>query len=115
MKLEELKKLCQDITPGPWKYDWGNWEVEGPPPNRYPICSMTPDNRRAPFHGQAQNHVDSGADGEFIAAARNMLPKLIAVAEAASLTVYAEKKCSEPLYAYGVEQLRVTLAALESE
>lgn len=52
---------------------------------------------------------------EFVVATRKMVPKLIAVAEAASLTVYAEKKCSEPLYAYGVEQLRVTLAALESE
>lgn len=81
MKLEEIRKLIDATTPGPWKYDWGNWEVEGPRPDRYPICAMAPDDRAPPFHGQGLNPVDSGADGEFIAASRYLMPKLLKVLE----------------------------------
>lgn len=82
MKLERLRELCDGATPAPWKYDWGNWEVEGPRPDRYPICAMAPDDRTAPFHNQESNPVDSGDDGEFIAAARNHLPLFIELARA---------------------------------
>ncbi len=87
MKLEEIQKLIEASTPGPWKYDWGNWEVEGPRPDRYAICGMTPDDRAPGFHGQKPNPVDSPADGEFIAASRTLLPKLLKVARAAKAVV----------------------------
>ncbi len=80
MKLEKLLELCNDATPGPWLYDGGNWEVEGPRPDRYTICLMTPDARATGFPDQTPNPVDSGADGELIAAARNLLPKFIRLA-----------------------------------
>lgn len=83
-KLEQLRKLCEAATPGPWKYDWGNWEVEGPRPDRYPICGL---DSSARYHDadQAPNPVGAPADGEFIAAARTALPALLRVAQAAKV------------------------------
>jgi hypothetical protein len=29
-RLKELEALCEKATPGPWKLDYGNWNVEAP-------------------------------------------------------------------------------------
>lgn len=72
MKLEELEKLCAEATPSPWvpavcrtKY----WTGE---PNAARLGEVWDDDGYA-----------SEEDCNFIAAARNMLPKLVAVAKAA--------------------------------
>lgn len=66
MKLSEIRKLCDEATPGPWRYDHGNWAVE-----RYD---------RSDYH---RSEIGKPEDGEFIAAARTLMPKLLAIAEAA--------------------------------
>ncbi len=80
MKLEEIEKLCEEATPGPWKYDYGNWQVEGPRPRRRAICNL---NGLDDVEGNPVNL--NIADTEFIAASRELIPKLIAVAKAAEI------------------------------
>lgn len=105
MKLEEIRAMLAEITPGPWKYDMGNWEVEGPRPERHTICSMTPDDRHSGFgENSPQNPVSSMADGAFIAMARELMPKLLAVAEA------AQKLLGDPRL--DGDELRAALAAV---
>ncbi len=81
--LERLRAVLADGTPAPWKYDLGNWEVEGPRPDRYPICLMDPASRVAAFEGQAANPVSSLADGALICELRNLADTLISELEAA--------------------------------
>lgn len=83
MNIHQLQDLLKEITPGPWKYDMGNWQIEGPMPDRYTICEMSPENRRPSFDGQSLNPVSSFVDGSFIAAAPTFVSLLIAVEKAA--------------------------------
>lgn len=87
--LTRFEKIVKVRTPGEWKYDWGNWEVEGPWPDRYVICAMSPDDRAPGFHGQEPNPVDSGADGEFIALFGAVADEILAVVKAAEDAPYA--------------------------
>lgn len=76
MKLQDLKKLADEATPGPWEAKANsdnsglgrvdNWGKDRPGAWPYEYCP-------GPFK-----------DAAFIAAARTYLPKLIAVAEAAA-------------------------------
>lgn len=93
-KLDRLQELCDEATPAPWKYDWGNWEVEGPRPDRYQICPLDASTRRPSFHGQEPNPVNAPADGELIAAARNVLPLFIALAKAVRAHQERWKNCT---------------------
>lgn len=95
MKLEEIKKLCEASTPAPWHYD-GYDVMEADTP----CIIATP---------------QSDANGLFIAAARDLLPKLLAVAEALQ-SVVAEEGVKESLccYVQGVVLLDA-LAVLEAE
>ncbi len=110
MKIEELEKLCDEATPGPWKYDLGNWSIERPHPNRCGIASMTPDDRE-------WNPVASLVDGVFIVEARTYLPKLLAVAKAALETRPRHCRCETPCYDCSPEQLALSkaLTALEAQ
>lgn len=67
MKLEDLKKLCDEATPGPWGSRMNPWTYRG-----------TVDAK-----GEHVASTTRFEDGDFMAAAREALPKLIAVAEAA--------------------------------
>lgn len=64
-ELEALIECAKKATPGPWKYDWGNWSVEvnnlGAENHRVDVCSLTGLND-AGMPGDPM-------DGEFIAAA----------------------------------------------
>ncbi len=81
-KIERLQELVDGATPAPWKYDWGNWDVEGPRPDRYQICAMDASTRQPSFHDQPPNPVFAATDGELIAAARNVLPLFITLVKA---------------------------------
>lgn len=70
--LTDLESKAKAATPGPWRWDYGNWEVESRNESafRHAICSMTPDDREcAPFHESGFNPIDPMVDAEFIAAA----------------------------------------------
>lgn len=98
-----LRDLLKAASSRPWKYDWGNWEVESAKPDRYPIGMMTPDARRAPFHGQAPNPVDSGTDGELIAGAVNSLEALLDIRDAAEACMAAQAAWDDYENESGVE------------
>jgi hypothetical protein len=72
MKLDELQRLCDQATPGPWD---GN-TLRG-------IIDL----QYAPA-GHCTGMTWLSHDANFIAAARTALPKLIAVAKAAKLIAY---------------------------
>ncbi len=101
MTLDELKALEAAATPGPWEYAHGNvidhWELWNPKTSEYVVQD------------------DSGVeprteDLALIAAARTMLPRLIAVAEAAA---WAQRVGAG--YDDDCDQaLRAALAALEA-
>lgn len=67
MKLPDIRKLCEEATPGPW--EWETSERLYAPGNGYVI----------------DGHADeiTKGDAAFIAASRTLLPKLLKVAEAA--------------------------------
>ena len=70
MKLEEFEKLEQAATPGPWGLDWFKdhranrelWRAEGP---------------------IVTSREQAVADSEFVAAAREMVPRMIKALKAA--------------------------------
>jgi len=72
MKLEDIQKLCDEATPGPWTYD----EVINP--------SITYERKDAVIHeiSDPGNYIYL-EDAKFIAASRELLPKLLAVVKAA--------------------------------
>lgn len=73
--IAEIKERVAAATPGPWKHDWGNWDVEGP--NRENIADISSGYRyQEPdksFHSKADPHDDA----EFIAHARTDIPLLL--------------------------------------
>lgn len=81
-RLEELEKKA---TPGPWRFDNGNDDVEGGGPNRWTVCDISRGDRLGVnVDGEPDpNPTDFRDDGDFIAAIRNTAPALIAVARAA--------------------------------
>lgn len=118
MKLADLKKLCDEATPGPWvTVDDGfhagvgrkqHNEERKARGNKYwahaDVCG-----------GDSHEGYFTGPDADFIAAAREALPKLIAVAEAAR-SVLSEEGVREHFsgFVMGVELLD-RLAALEAD
>lgn len=87
MKLEELKKLCDEATPGPWDFEYGvsmrtAWKLESleKHPNSYETVLWLDGGKNLDLDAET-GRVEQNM--EFIAAARDALPKLIAVAEAA--------------------------------
>jgi hypothetical protein len=105
--LDELKKLEQAATPGPW--EWGDPDRK----DESDIVWFEPFTDGSTGKGFRSDLItrDSGVYGpdiptcEFIIAARNMLPKLLAVADAA-------KKVQAFIY---LKDLEEALAALEAD
>lgn len=77
MNLMELILLAGSRTPGRWKYDMGNWEVEQEE-TRSSICTLRD------LTGIEGNPIAANLnDGIFIAAMANHIDSLLAVALAA--------------------------------
>jgi hypothetical protein len=76
--LEELLKLSDAATPGPWKLDEGNWNVESRHDSvfRAEICGIGWNNRKL-VNEEKANPVHPYSDGEFIAASRSAVPALV--------------------------------------
>jgi hypothetical protein len=92
--LEQLDEAEKNATPGRWKYDWGNWEVEKEE-GRNPVCT-TDNNPASPFPDMPdyQTRLVSGStDGEFIALMRNNIHSLIDIAKAAKTLSQFLKRC----------------------
>lgn len=75
--LEQLKELCEKATPGPWKYDYGNWQVESEHKEFYrnvvaDWCGWDERNEIS-----KNSSIDPINDFEFIAASRTAVPELI--------------------------------------
>lgn len=83
MKLiADLKKLEAETTPGPWYADIGNSQIESANDGdcfRDGVCTFA-HNDRDGINGRI-NPVDRTIDAEFIVAACNATPKLIAAIE----------------------------------
>lgn len=105
MKLSDIRKLIDNAMPGPWEYgNQGVWNMEIDGDGNSP-CSVA--------------EYVSEKDGRLIAASRTLLPKLLAVAEA------AEASCKELLEAHendpyscaahSATKLEAALDALEKE
>jgi hypothetical protein len=65
--LKYLQMLIPDLSEGPWFYDHGNWDVEGPRPERKVIACLNPP-------GDI-NH--NSVDGEFMALCRKLVPEIL--------------------------------------
>ncbi len=108
MTLDELKKLCEEATPGPW---WTSSACVESSQVNVADCFTGLSDRDMP---------EVEANATFIAAAREALPKLIAVAEAARgcLEKPPEGITAEVALSYWHERnrqyLKQALAALES-
>lgn len=87
MTIEEIEKLCNKATPGPWYYDSGNMQVESHRTDLYrlPIVDIASISERREWaeEHEIKDSWDRDDDGDFIAAARILMPKLLAVAKAA--------------------------------
>ncbi len=105
MKLSDIRKLCEAALPGPWKWDY------------YQLVSTTVDPLGTTGDGVVMNMPGTNrpepGDADFIAAARDLLPRLLAVAEAARSVNRQARACvpGGPSFV----DLNEALAALESE
>ncbi len=100
MKLDELKKLCEAATP---EDKWSS-TLESTADGRFEYAT-------GPWHDQSKGNTNfAHNDAQLIAAARTMIPKLIAVAEAA-MWVHCPVEPEVPDWAF---RLSAAVAALES-
>lgn len=110
MTLEEIEKLCEEATPGPWELD------------EYQLFSTTVDPMRINGDGLVMNmpgiNKPNEHDAKFIAASRALIPKLLEVAKAAknlrTITGNTVMQISEIQIDKGI-LLDKALAALEQE
>lgn len=81
-RIEELKKLCAEATPGPWRqevwhnHDEGGWAAVGPH-----IKDTPGDDYYSSEEPGSPSHEKATSDANFIAAARTAVPELIAEVE----------------------------------
>lgn len=77
-RRDEWKRLAEAATEGPWDLDmnkrWGSWKVTAPPSDGHPDYSR-----------KIADSLLTEADAEFIAAAREAVPALIAEVESLSV------------------------------
>lgn len=119
MKLEDIKRVCEEATPGPWattlstdKDDWDYWRVRAAPGDN--ICKLS--------LSFLEPRTDE-RDATFIAIARTVLPQLVAVAEAArsALDCFRTEggtiflRDSGSTFCDRLDSWRNALAALESD
>lgn len=60
--VKRAREIIAGVPKGPWKHDWGNWDVETAWPDRTQLCSVAP--------GHCDAYGKEHVIGEFIAAAR---------------------------------------------
>lgn len=80
-KLDEIEKLLQEITPGPWEWHEGMGEIFGYRP--FTDGSKGKGFRETIVETDGKIYPPKGADREFIVAAPEIVRKLLAVARAA--------------------------------
>lgn len=68
---KEIRERLEQATPGPWKYDWGNWEVEREE-NRSWVCDL-----HDPLEEGFKSEVQPSCNGEFIANAPTDIANLL--------------------------------------
>lgn len=109
MKLEDLKKLSEKTTPGPWYVETPTGFIRSRTEKRKPngMVSGTAIVAIGQFNTEIQ------PDDAFIAAARTMLPRLIAVAEAAM--DYQDEINETDASNENYERMRTALASLEAD
>ena len=71
MDFKKVVDLIRNIRNGPWKFDNGNWEVEGP--ERESICTF---DHLSTIEGDFISPYDREEEGRFIAASRMLVPAL---------------------------------------
>ena len=76
MKLEEIKKLCDEATPGPWVRHETYSDV-------WFLGEKIMGNNKTIVYQNDGHNAGKEEDIKFIAASRTLIPKLLAVAEAA--------------------------------
>ncbi len=102
MTLNQIKALCEQATPGRWELKSGGR-----------ICTNLGEDT-IPTLIVAVSHWDCAATGEFIAASRALLPKLLRIAEVAKehFDPENEDECT-PVRTRTSVAMREALAALE--
>lgn len=80
MKIEDIEKLCAEATPGPWIEDVSIYHLAIEAKNGKYICGRDGDD--------VEDYNGKDSDTQFVAASRDLIPKLLAVAKAA-------RKCDE--------------------
>ncbi len=79
MKLEEIEKLCEEATPGPWEAQIPAMTGEWPKARIWPLK----------IEGKLYHYaMIKTADAEFIAASRTLMPKLLQIAKLAKASNY---------------------------
>ncbi len=100
MKVMKLDKLEKAATPGPWKWDCGNNEIESRHKTHFrtPICIPSDMHDRKTsmgcyWEGEDYCPIDYADDMELIVGMRNNFIKMLAVVKAASeMRVFIDKK-----------------------
>lgn len=118
MNLKEMEKLCNDATPGPWIFRskdpddpcsdlFGKYSV-GPDPENYSTWII--DDTK--YYPTAPERIE---DARFIAASRDLMPKLIAVAKAAK--AYRDEMDKDENWRdhQVIERFEIALNALEKD
>ena len=101
MKLEDIQKLCDDATCGPWKANQLSVIVTGMD-NNYLLTNSGHNDSQIIVHSlywsSDFDFDQSVLNAKFIAASRDLLPKLLAVAKAAQNLLDAKDFESEGDY-----------------
>ena len=83
--LDRIKILLKQITPGPWFYDVGNWNVEtqGDEMKHHITGEEIPYRAEVVSIGNDHDYMNIAhpEDAEFIALCRNILPELLKIVE----------------------------------
>ena len=132
-EIEKIRELESKCTPGPWKFDHGNWDVETHavncrdpdvvpepgysnqiPPFRATICNfnhdMNPDGDKNPYQFSMFCHAEE--DGSFIAASRQAIPLLL---EKLDKCREALENCSDYDLCGSTERMRDQLRYINSQ
>lgn len=102
MKLDEIQKLVDSATPGPWyagrdSVATNPTSAPGYPPDMAVIASL--------YDGEYIENPNSERDTKFIAAARELVPKLLAVAVAAKKCQRAQEASERQKYSSRIDSL----------
>lgn len=103
MKLEDIEKLYSETTKGEWAYCYDG-------SSDYSL-GLAPDPQEQRICGIYQRSCNI-RDAEFMAVAHNIMPKLLAVAEAAKATLARQNDYQA---SWAMEDIRIALEELEKD